>query len=110
VANTRAEVYQTFKLSSDPRIGVHLLGAYVTGTVDSANVDAQAPLRFEVCRFEENLDLTEAHVGSLRVMRCAVVTLRADGLESDHSLHLNRSRLLDLVLTEASIWGRLGRR
>jgi adhesin HecA-like repeat protein len=91
----------------DSRVGVRLRGAHITGTVDLAHADVRVPLRLEVCRFDEGVDLTEAHVRSLRVMRCAIPTLGADELESDHSLYFNHSRLGDLVLVDARIRGGL---
>jgi hypothetical protein len=91
----------------DPRIGVRLRGAYITGTVDFSHADVQVPLSFIVCHFAEGLDLTEAHISSLWILRCAVPRLDAAELDSDHSLHFDYSRLGPVVLADARIRGGL---
>jgi hypothetical protein len=60
-----------------------------------------------VCRLERGVVLNEAHVRSVRLMRCDIPVLEADEFASEHSLHLQDSRLGGLALTSARITGGL---
>jgi hypothetical protein len=100
------------------RKGLRLRGAWVAGGLDLAHADVEAPVVFEVCRFEKEVDLTGARVRSFTMTRCELPALLADELDTPHSLRLGHCtfssgpvRLVgarvggDLVLTGSKLAG-----
>jgi hypothetical protein len=91
----------------DPQVGVRIRGAHISGIVDLAHADVQIPLGLQVCRFDQDVDLSEAHIRSMSAERCAITALYADELESDHSLDFNNSGLGQVSVIDARIRGGL---
>jgi hypothetical protein len=90
--------------ASDPRRGVWLRGAQVSGKVELEWSNIRVPLHFDVCRFDD-LNLYAAHVREMIFKSCVIENVWASELESDHSVMFLDCHLGRVDLKEARISG-----
>ena len=78
----------SFDTPLDPR-GPELVGVYIDGDLDLAQVDVPIPLRTRDCEFNGRVDLTGATTRAVRFDQARLVALIADGVDirGEFSLH-----------------------
>ncbi|MFI5618438.1 oxidoreductase [Streptomyces sp. NPDC051567] len=81
-----------------------LRGVRITGRLDLAGGTVAPYVELQACRFDREIQLSEARFGTLRLVNCAIPRLEAARLHTAGDLHLPRSRVArGIRLTDAQI-------
>ncbi|MER5872510.1 oxidoreductase [Streptomyces sp. NPDC002044] len=81
-----------------------LRGARITGRLDLSGGAVAPYVELQSCRFDGEIQLSEARFGTLRLVNCAVPRLEAARLHTEGDLHLPRCRVArGIRLTDAQI-------
>lgn len=92
----------------DPERGrvasLKLRGVRVTGRLDLSGGTVAPYVELQSCRFDGEIQLSEARFGTLRLVNCAIPRLDAARLHTEGDLHLPRCRVArGIRLTDAQI-------
>ncbi|MFJ3857819.1 oxidoreductase [Streptomyces sp. NPDC090085] len=107
--SVRAEVVALLLLHGPPPVpgrvaSLKLRGVRVTGRLDLSGGAVAPYVELQSCRFDSEIQLSEARVGTLRLVNCAVPRLEASRLHTEGDLHLPRCRVArGIRLTDAQI-------
>ncbi|MDT3398789.1 oxidoreductase [Streptomyces sp. B1866] len=93
--SVRARVIALLLLTSPPALpgrvsALKLNGAHITGTLKLAGGEIQPYVELRNCRFEQEIQLPEAHFTTLRLVGCAIPRVEAARLQTQGDLHLPR--------------------
>jgi len=105
----RAEVVARLLVAApEPRLGrvasLQLTGAVITGPLRLAGGTIGHYVELHSCRFDRKVLISEASVGTVRLVDCVLPRLEASRLATEGDLHLARCRIPDGVrLTDARI-------
>ena len=105
----RAEVVAALLLDGPPPVSgrvasLRMSGVHVSGSLVLAGGAIQHYVELYDCRFEHKILLSEAHAGTLRLIRCLIPRLEASRLVTEGDLHLARCVVPGGVrLTDAKI-------
>ncbi|MFE2527106.1 oxidoreductase [Streptomyces sp. NPDC059382] len=81
-----------------------LRGARISGRLDLSGGTVVPYVEFQSCRFDSEIQLSEARFGTLRLVNCAIPRLEAARLHTEGDLHLPRCRVArGIRLTDAQI-------
>ncbi|MFD3696031.1 oxidoreductase [Streptomyces sp. NPDC058646] len=81
-----------------------LRGTRITGRLDLSGGTVAPYVELQSCRFDSEVQLSEARFGTLRLMNCAIPRLEAARLHTEGDLHMPRCRVARGVrLTDAQI-------
>ncbi|MGW0392381.1 oxidoreductase [Streptomyces sp. NPDC003042] len=94
----RAEVVALLLLAGPPpvpgRVGcLKLRGARITGRLDLSGGTVAPYVEIRSCRFDEEIQLSEARCGTFRLDNCAIPRIVAARLRTEGDLHLVSSRV-----------------
>ncbi|MFF5443650.1 oxidoreductase [Streptomyces sp. NPDC012888] len=107
--SVRAEVVSTLLLHGPPPVpgrvaSLKLRGVRITGRLDLCGGTVEPYVELQSCRFDREIQLAEARVGTLRMVSCAIPRLDAARLHTEGDLHLPRCRVArGIRLTDAQI-------
>ncbi|GAB2793237.1 oxidoreductase [Streptomyces daliensis] len=83
---------------------LHLVGAYITGSLDLSGGTVDSYFELRHCRFEEEVRIPEARLQTARFSDCAIPRLEAARLTTEGDLHLPRCSIPGgIKLTDATI-------
>ncbi|MEV6955094.1 oxidoreductase [Streptomyces sp. NPDC051183] len=105
----RARVVALLLLHGPPPVpgrvaSLKLRGVRITGRLDLSGGTVSPYVELQSCRFDSEVQLSEARFGTLRLMNCAVPRLEAARLHTEGDLHLPRCRVArGIRLTDAQI-------
>ncbi|MGW7328075.1 oxidoreductase [Streptomyces sp. NPDC054840] len=81
-----------------------LRGARISGRLELSGGAVAPYVELQSCRFDSEIQLSEARVGTLRMVNCAIPRLEAARLHTEGDLHLPRCRVArGIRLTDAQI-------
>ncbi|MFG2296778.1 oxidoreductase [Streptomyces sp. NPDC048603] len=107
--SVRARVVALLLLHGPPPVpgrvpSLKLRGVRITGRLDLSGGTVEPYVELQACRFDSEVQLSEARFGTLRLVRCAVPRLEAARLHTEGDLHLPRCRVArGIRLTDAQI-------
>ncbi|MEV7614407.1 oxidoreductase [Streptomyces sp. NPDC089799] len=107
--SVRAGVVALLLLHGPPPVpgrvaSLKLRGARITGRLDLSGGTVEPYVELQACRFDSEVQLSEARFGTLRLVRCAIPRLEAARLHTEGDLHLPRCRVArGIRLTDAQI-------
>ncbi|OKK19178.1 oxidoreductase [Streptomyces sp. CB00455] len=107
--SVRARVVALLLLHGPPPVpgrvaSLKLRGARITGQLDLSGGTVSPYVELQGCRFDSEIQLSEARVGTLRMIDCAIPRLEAARLHTEGDLHLPRCRVArGIRLTDAQI-------
>ncbi|MBO2445690.1 hypothetical protein J4573_01165 [Actinomadura barringtoniae] len=87
--------------------GIRLRGARITGRLDLGGATLGTGLDCGDCEFEEDIDLADATLRTLRIEQCTVPVLRAARMRVDGLLSLDGTRAHEIRLEGAQVSGPL---
>ncbi|MFJ5231706.1 oxidoreductase [Kitasatospora sp. NPDC088391] len=105
----RAEVISRLLLAGPPPhpgkvASLKLTGAEITGPLRLAGGRIDSYVEFQLCRFDRKLLISEAAIGTLRLVSCRLPRIEASRLASEGDVHLARCGVRDGIrLTDARI-------
>ncbi|MEV4557593.1 oxidoreductase [Kitasatospora sp. NPDC049285] len=105
----RAEVIARLLLAGPPArpgrvTSLKLTGAAITGQLRLAGGRIDSYVEFQLCRFDGKVLISEASIGTLRLVSCHVPRIEASRLASDGDVHLARCGIPGGIrLTDARI-------
>lgn len=105
----RADVVALLLLHGPPPVpgrvaSLKLRGVRITGRLDLSGGAVAPYVELQSCRFDGEVQLSEARFGTLRLVNCALPRLEAARLHTEGDLHLPRCRVArGIRLTDAQI-------
>ncbi|MGW0363438.1 oxidoreductase [Streptomyces sp. NPDC002990] len=105
----RAEIVALLLLHGPPPVpgrvaSLKLRGVRITGRLDVSGGTVAPYVELQACRFDGEIQLSEARFGTLRLVNCAIPRLDAARLHTEGDLHLPRCRVArGIRLTDAQI-------
>ncbi|MGW5848576.1 oxidoreductase [Streptomyces sp. NPDC055254] len=105
----RASVVALLLLHGPPPVpgrvaSLKLRGARITGRLDLSGGTVEPYVELQSCRFDSEIQLSEARFGTLRLVNCVIPRLEAARLHTEGDLHLPRCRIArGIRLTDAQI-------
>ncbi len=107
--SVRARVVALLLLHGPPPVpgrvaSLKLRGVRIIGRLDLSGGTVAPYVELQSCRFDSEIQLSEARFGTLRLVNCAVPRLEAARLHTEGDLHLPRCRVArGIRLTDAQI-------
>ncbi|MDX6761763.1 oxidoreductase, partial [Streptomyces sp. F8] len=107
--SVRAAVVALLLLHGPPPVpgrvaSLKLRGVRITGRLDLSGGAVAPYVELQSCRFDSEIQLSEARFGTLRLVNCAIPRLEASRLHTEGDLHLPRCRMArGIRLTDAQI-------
>ncbi|MFJ6779304.1 oxidoreductase [Streptomyces yangpuensis] len=107
--SVRARVVALLLLHGPPPVpgrvaSLKLRGVRITGRLDLSGGTVAPYVELQSCRFDSEIQLSEARFGTLRLVNCAIPRLEASRLHTEGDLHLPRCRVArGIRLTDAQI-------
>ncbi|MFJ9647392.1 oxidoreductase [Streptomyces sp. NPDC004244] len=107
--SVRADVVSLLLLHGPPPVpgrvaSLKLRGVRITGRLDLSGGTVEPYVELQSCRFDSEVQLSEARFGTLRLVDCAIPRLDASRLHTEGDLHLPRCRVArGIRLTDAQI-------
>ncbi|WP_405941515.1 oxidoreductase [Streptomyces sp. NBC_00207] len=107
--SVRARVVALLLLHGPPPVpgrvaSLKLRGVRITGRLDLSGGTVAPYVELQSCRFDSEIQLSEARFGTLRLINCAIPRLEAARLHTEGDLHLPRCRVArGIRLTDAQI-------
>ncbi|MFD9356563.1 oxidoreductase [Streptomyces sp. NPDC060031] len=107
--SVRAQVVARLLLHGPPPVpgrvaSLKLRGVRITGRLDLSGGTVSPYVEIQSCRFDSEIQLSEARFGTLRLMNCAIPRLEAARLHTEGDLHMPRCRVArGIRLTDAQI-------